>query len=183
MTRHFPTAPARSWTSGARWLSLPCVAHAGFSGVLCCSQVDLYERLDLQPEASDRDIKSAYRKMSVKYHPDKNPGNEVRSARPLTRVGRCLHSRKRAASRALRDAARRGTTRRTRPLTGVRATGWRRRGAQAKFREITEAYEILSDKEKRVIYDFNGIGAVRKMGQGDQGGGCLLYTSPSPRDS
>ena len=40
-------------------------------------QVDLYERLGLQPEASDRDIKSAYRKMSVQYHPDKNPGNEV----------------------------------------------------------------------------------------------------------
>ena len=42
---------------------------------------------------------------------------------------------------------------------------------QDKFREVTEAYEILSDKEKRVIYDFNGIGAVKKMGQGDQGGG------------
>ena len=41
--------------------------------------------------------------------------------------------------------------------------------AQGKFREITEAYEILADKEKRVVYDFNGIGAVRKMGQGDQG--------------
>merc|ERR1719267_43210 len=80
-------------------------------------EVDLYERLELQPEASDRDIKSGYRKMSVQYHPDKNPGNE------------------------------------------------------AKFREITEAYEILSDKEKRVVYDFNGIGAVKKMAQGDQGGG------------
>jgi len=82
-------------------------------------EVDLYERLDLQPEATDRDIKQAYRKMSVKYHPDKNPGAE-------------------------------GTE---------------------KFRQVTEAYEILSDKEKRVIYDFNGFGAVKKMGQGDQGGG------------
>jgi len=79
--------------------------------------VDLYERLGLQPEANDRDIKKAYRKMSVEYHPDKNPGNE------------------------------------------------------AKFREITEAYEILGDKEKRVIYDSSGIGAVKKMGQGDGGGG------------
>ena len=36
-------------------------------------QVDLYERLGLQPEANDRDIKKAYRKMSVEFHPDKNP--------------------------------------------------------------------------------------------------------------
>jgi len=80
-------------------------------------EVDLYERLNLQPEASDREIKSAFRKLSVQYHPDKNPGHE------------------------------------------------------AKFREVTEAYEILSDKEKRVIYDSSGIGAVKKMGQGDGGGG------------
>merc|ERR1719198_574000 len=35
-------------------------------------EVDLYERLDLQPEASEREIKKAYRTLSVKYHPDKN---------------------------------------------------------------------------------------------------------------
>ena len=39
-------------------------------------EVDLYERLNLAPEASDRDIKSAYRKLSVQYHPDKNQGNK-----------------------------------------------------------------------------------------------------------
>ena len=84
-------------------------------------EVDLYERLELEPEATTREIKRKYREMSVKYHPDKVGGGEA---------------------------------------------------AIQKFREITEAYEILSDKEKRVVYDFNGIGAVKKMGQGDQGGGC-----------
>merc|ERR1719198_2505336 len=34
-------------------------------------EVDLYERLGIQPEASDKDIKKAYRKMSVEYHPDR----------------------------------------------------------------------------------------------------------------
>ena len=72
----------------------------------------MYERIGLQPEASDSEIKKAYRKLSVQYHPDKNKGNAE---------------------------------------------------AEKKFREITEAYEILGDKEKRVIYDSSGIGAVRKM--------------------
>ena len=68
--------------------------------------------MGLQPEASDSEIKKAYRKLSVTYHPDKNKGDKA---------------------------------------------------AEDKFREITEAYEILGDKEKRVIYDSSGIGAVRKM--------------------
>ena len=37
--------------------------------------------------------------------------------------------------------------------------------------DVSAAYEVLSDKEKRVIYDSSGIGAVKKMGQGDGGGG------------
>jgi DnaJ-class molecular chaperone len=82
-------------------------------------EVDLYEILGIEPEATDRDIKQAYRKMSVKYHPDKNPGEE----------------------------------------------------AQAKFREVTEAYEILSHKEKRIIYDYSGIAAARKPEQDHGGGG------------
>ena len=42
--------------------------------------MDLYERLGLQPEASDREIKSAYRKLSVQYHPDKNRGSGAAEA-------------------------------------------------------------------------------------------------------
>uniref|UniRef100_A0A7S0LFQ6 J domain-containing protein n=1 Tax=Coccolithus braarudii TaxID=221442 RepID=A0A7S0LFQ6_9EUKA len=84
-------------------------------------EVDLYEILGIEPEASDREIKKAYRTLSVKYHPDKNVGsNEAEVA--------------------------------------------------LKFREVTEAYEILSHKEKRIIYDYSGIAAARKP-QEDQGGG------------
>jgi len=80
-------------------------------------EVDLYERLGLQPEATSREIKSAFRKLSVLYHPDKNPGHE------------------------------------------------------AKFREVNEANEILSDAEKRVLYDHGGIAAARKGMEGQQQGG------------
>mmetsp|Transcript_36464 Transcript_36464/g.117538 ORF Transcript_36464/g.117538 Transcript_36464/m.117538 type:complete len:396 (-) Transcript_36464:313-1500(-) len=82
-------------------------------------EVDLYERLGIQPEATDREIKSAYRKLSVQLHPDKNPDGST--------LGR--------------------------------------------FREVTEAYEILADKERRVLYDFGGIGAARKGAQEQEGGG------------
>jgi len=83
-------------------------------------EVDLYERLGLEPEATLKQIKTAYRKMSVTHHPDKNGGGQA---------------------------------------------------SIEKFREITEAYEILSDTEKRVIYDHNGISAARKGIEGQEQGG------------
>lgn len=65
---------------------------------------DYYKILGLQKGASDDDIKKAYRKLALKYHPDKN-----KSA-----------------------------------------------GAEEKFKEVAEAYEVLSDKKKRDIYDLHG---------------------------
>ena len=59
---------------------------------------DYYEVLGLQKGASDNDIKKAFRKMAMKYHPDKNPGDKV---------------------------------------------------AEEKFKEINEAYAVLSDPEKK----------------------------------
>ena len=63
---------------------------------------DYYEALGVKREASEREIKQAYRKLARKYHPDVNPGDNT---------------------------------------------------AEAKFKEINEAYEVLSDKDKRAKYD------------------------------
>ena len=78
---------------------------------------DYYDILGVSKSADDREIKKAYRKLAMKYHPDKNPDNKE---------------------------------------------------AEEKFKEINEAYEVLSDEEKRRIYDQYGADAVN--GQGGFGG-------------
>ena len=78
---------------------------------------DYYEVLGLQKGASKDDIKKAYRKLAIQYHPDKNPGNKE---------------------------------------------------AEEKFKEATEAYEILSDDQKRAAYDQFGFAGVEGMGGGPQ---------------
>lgn len=76
--------------------------------------MDLYEVLGVDKEASSSEIRFAYRKLAMKYHPDRNPGDEE---------------------------------------------------AEQKFKEVTAAYEVLSDDEKRAQYDrFGTIG-------GPSGGG------------
>ena len=47
------------------------------------SAADLYEVLELNPEASEHDIKKAFRKLSILYHPDKNPGDKSAHQRYL----------------------------------------------------------------------------------------------------
>ncbi|KAI0987903.1 hypothetical protein GJ496_000413 [Pomphorhynchus laevis] len=77
---------------------------------------DLYKILGVPRNASQEDIKKAYRKLALKWHPDKNPTNQQE--------------------------------------------------ASTKFKEITAAYEILSDSNKRVIYDSQGMNGFRQSSSG-----------------
>ncbi|MBR1795725.1 DnaJ domain-containing protein [Candidatus Saccharibacteria bacterium] len=85
---------------------------------------DYYEVLGVAKNASDDEIKKAYRKLAIKYHPDKNPGDKE---------------------------------------------------AEAKFKEVSEAHEVLSDKQKRARYDQFGFAGV---GNGPMGGGGSAYGNP-----
>ncbi len=78
---------------------------------------DYYEVLGVGRNASPDDIKRAYRRLAIKYHPDKNPDNKAE--------------------------------------------------AEAKFKECAEAYEVLSDPEKRKRYDQFGHEGLRGMGMRD----------------
>jgi molecular chaperone DnaJ len=80
------------------------------------SQRDYFEVLGVERSAGAREIKAAYRKLAVAYHPDRNPG----------------------------DAA-----------------------AEAKFKEASEAYAVLSDPEKRARYE--------RFGRGGLGGGAAGF--------
>ena len=81
---------------------------------------DYYEVLGVDKNATDEEIKKAYRKKAIQYHPDKNPGDKV---------------------------------------------------AEEKFKEAAEAYEVLSDKDKRARYDQFGHAGMN--GAGGFSGGSM----------
>jgi molecular chaperone DnaJ len=82
---------------------------------------DYYEVLGVEKSVTIEEIKKTYRKLAIKYHPDKNPGDKT---------------------------------------------------AEEKFKELGEAYEILSDEQKRALYDQHGHAAFdRRAGGFGRGGG------------
>ena len=80
---------------------------------------DFYAVLGVPRDAGEADVKKAYRKLAMEFHPDRNNGDKA---------------------------------------------------AEEKFKEITEAYEVLRDPEKRAAYDRYGVAGVRGAGARAEGG-------------
>ena len=89
---------------------------------------DYYEVLGVSRDVSDEDCKKAYRKLAVKFHPDKNPGDK---------------------------------------------------SAEGKFKELGEAYEVLSDADKRAAYDRYGHSAFQQGGGAGPSAGQGGFHDPS----
>src|SRR5262245_39694752 len=81
---------------------------------------DYYEVLGVERTVTDDELKKAYRKLALKYHPDKNPGH---------------------------------------------------REAEERFKELSEAYQVLCDGERRAAYDRFGHAAFEQNGGFDFTGG------------
>ena len=82
------------------------------------TKLDYYEVLSVSRTASDGELKTAYRKLAMQYHPDRNPGDK---------------------------------------------------SAEEKFKDCSEAYQVLSDPDKRAAYDRYGHAGVGAAGAGSAG--------------
>lgn len=85
---------------------------------------DYYEVLGVSKHADERDIKRSYKRLAIKFHPDRNPGDS---------------------------------------------------SAEAKFKEIKEAYEVLTDPQKRAAYDQYGHAAFEQSSAGGAGGSAADF--------
>jgi molecular chaperone DnaJ len=87
---------------------------------------DYYAVLGIQRNAAPEDIKKAYRRLALQYHPDRNPGDKA---------------------------------------------------AEDKFKEASEAYQVLSDAEKREVYDRYGVEGLKGVGYQGFGGASDIFAA------
>ncbi|KAF8094329.1 hypothetical protein N665_0365s0016 [Sinapis alba] len=90
--------------------------------------VDYYKALQVDRSANDDDLKKAYRKLAMKWHPDKNPNNK--------------------------------------------------KDAEANFKQISEDYDVLSDPQKRAVYDQYGEEGLKgNVPPPNAAGGASLFST------
>ncbi|GMP94724.1 hypothetical protein CsSME_00044067 [Camellia sinensis var. sinensis] len=96
-------------------------------------EVDYYNILEVNKNATEEDLKKSYRKLAMKWHPDKNPNHKKQ--------------------------------------------------AEAKFKQISEAYDVLSDPQKRAIYDQYGENGLKDMPPPGSSGSSGFPNGFNPRNA